>query len=265
MNTERCGRFTQAAALRQSSSSAERDKSEVKGVFEVVMCAGTCKPLPTYGNMSSANCERVIRVTRCVRVRKRPMRASAHQAVRECAGGTLSPATRENDHMGSSARAGARNEQGYRGDGGRSHADGLEEFAAWIERLMRLRDYDIDSPRGGGKSKLADDAGVHRAAVSRLLQRQSMPDLETMRRLAGVLDVPLRDMLIRSGRLSEDDLPIAASRGGQDEEGAQLLSPEEAALRMGVPPELRELFVRVTKAFLPQSSERGEGAGSPGV
>ncbi|MGW0655709.1 Hsp70 family protein, partial [Streptomyces umbrinus] len=29
--------------------------------------------------------------------------------------------------------------------------------------------------------KLADDAGVHRAAVSRLLQRQSMPDLETMR------------------------------------------------------------------------------------
>ncbi|MGP9019960.1 helix-turn-helix transcriptional regulator [Streptomyces sp. BR1] len=127
---------------------------------------------------------------------------------------------------------------------------------------MRLRHYDIDSPRGGGKSKLADDAGVHRAAVSRLLQRQSMPDLETMRRLAGVLDVPLRDMLIRSGRLSEDDLPIAAGRGGQDEDGQELLSPEEAARRMGVPPELRELFVRVTKAFLP---EGGEGAGSPGV
>ncbi|WP_344069143.1 transcriptional regulator [Streptomyces crystallinus] len=127
---------------------------------------------------------------------------------------------------------------------------------------MRLRNYDIDSPRGGGKSKLADDAGVHRAAVSRLLQRQSMPDLETMRRLAAVLGVPLRDMLIRSGRLSEDDLPIAVSRGGQDGEGAEALSPEEAARRMGVPPELRELFVRVTRAFLPES---GEGAGGPGA
>ncbi|MFD9485120.1 helix-turn-helix domain-containing protein [Streptomyces sp. NPDC059991] len=127
---------------------------------------------------------------------------------------------------------------------------------------MRLRGYDIDSPRGGGKSKLADDAGVHRAAVSRLLQRQSMPDLETMRRLAAVLGVPLRDMLIRSGRLSEDDLPIAVTRGGQDVDGPQPLSPEEAARRMGVPPELRELFVRVTRAFLPES---GEGAGSPGV
>ncbi|MEV7197201.1 helix-turn-helix domain-containing protein [Streptomyces sp. NPDC093510] len=116
---------------------------------------------------------------------------------------------------------------------------------------MRERGYDIDSPRGGGKSKLADDAGVHRAAVSRLIQRQSMPDLETMRRLAAVLGVPLRDMLIRSGRLSENDLPIAAARGG-DTDAPRLLSPEEAARRMGVPQELQAVFVRVTKAFLPQ-------------
>ncbi|MEU6990661.1 helix-turn-helix domain-containing protein [Streptomyces sp. NPDC046465] len=117
---------------------------------------------------------------------------------------------------------------------------------------MRERGYDIDSPRGGGKSKLADDAGVHRAAVSRLIQRQSMPDLETMRRLAAVLGVPLRDMLIRSGRLSESDLPIVAARGGESDDAPRLLSPEEAARRMGVPPELQAVFVRVTKAFLPQ-------------
>ncbi|WP_327359200.1 transcriptional regulator [Streptomyces sp. NBC_01304] len=117
---------------------------------------------------------------------------------------------------------------------------------------MRERGYDIDSPRGGGKSKLADDAGVHRAAVSRLIQRQSMPDLETMRRLASVLGVPLRDMLIRSGRLSEDDLPIAVTRGGAAAGAPQLLSPEEAARRMGVPPELQAVFVKVTRAFLPE-------------
>ncbi|KUF17544.1 MULTISPECIES: helix-turn-helix domain-containing protein [Streptomyces] len=148
--------------------------------------------------------------------------------------------------LGESAR-------GDHGDGG------LDAFAGWIEGLMRRRGYDIDNPRGGGKSKLADDAGVHRAAVSRLLQRQSMPDLETMRRLAGVLGVPLRDMLIRSGRLTEEDLPLPGNRrvGGAEPTGR--MTPEEAARRMEVPVELRELFVNVARQFLP---ERG---GTPGA
>ncbi|MFE7571485.1 helix-turn-helix domain-containing protein [Streptomyces sp. NPDC057539] len=119
---------------------------------------------------------------------------------------------------------------------------------------MRGRGYDIDSPRGGGKSKLADDAGVHRAAVSRLLQRQSMPDLETMRRLAAVLSVPLRDMLIRSGRLSEDDLPVTGHRRREEESGPPRLTPEEAARRIGVPTELRETFVKVVRQFLPEGT-----------
>ncbi|MFF2504162.1 helix-turn-helix domain-containing protein [Streptomyces sp. NPDC058067] len=156
--------------------------------------------------------------------------------------------------MGTSSWANAHNDQSYRDEGARSRpkgADGLEEFASWIEALLRRRGYDIDSPRGGGKSKLADDAGVHRAAVSRLLQRQSMPDLETMRRLAGVLDVSLRDMLIRSGRVSEDDLPVTGAHEGKRGAEDQRLSPEEAARRMGVPPELLETFVKVAKQFLP--------------
>ncbi|GGO52903.1 MULTISPECIES: helix-turn-helix domain-containing protein [Streptomyces] len=135
---------------------------------------------------------------------------------------------------------------------GRGRGDGLDEFAAWVEELMRRRGYDIDSPRGGGKSKLADDAGVHRAGVSRLLQRQSMPDLETMRRLAVVLDVSLRDMLIRSGRLTEDDLPLSGNRRYEDTAAESRMSPEEAAWRMEVPVEQRELFVRVVRQFLPE-------------
>ncbi|MEU6942763.1 helix-turn-helix transcriptional regulator, partial [Streptomyces rubiginosohelvolus] len=87
----------------------------------------------------------------------------------------------------------------------------LDSFATWIEELIRRRGFDIDSPRGGGKSRLADEAGVHRAAITRLLQRQSMPDLETTRRLAQVLQVPVRDMLIRSGRLTEEDLPLPSA------------------------------------------------------
>ncbi|QOV41970.1 helix-turn-helix transcriptional regulator [Streptomyces chromofuscus] len=162
--------------------------------------------------------------------------------------------------MSSSSWASARNDQRHPEEGpvrprpGGTRADGLDEFAAWVEGLMRERGYVIDGPRGGGKSKLADDAGVHRAAVTRLLQRQSMPDLETMRRLAAVLDIPLRNMLIRSGRLSEEDLPLEVSRSASEGVPPDRLSPEEAARRMGVPAELCGLFVKVARQFLPDGS-----------
>lgn len=149
-------------------------------------------------------------------------------------------------------------------------ASELDAFAAWIEELMRRRGYDIDSPRGGGKSRIADDAGVHRAAVTRLLQRQSMPDLETTRRLARVLDVPVRDMLIRSGRLTAQELPLptagAAAVGGRPGTADRPPSLEELAEVLGVPVDQRKMFVRVVGQFLPGETETppGEGAGRLG-
>ncbi|MDR6975407.1 transcriptional regulator with XRE-family HTH domain [Streptomyces sp. 3330] len=135
---------------------------------------------------------------------------------------------------------------------------GLDAFAAWVEDLMRERGYDIDSPRGGGKSRIADEAGVHRAAVTRLLQRQSMPDLETTRRLARVLGVPVRDMLIRSGRLTAEELAdphdyLASPAPGADIGRRPTL--EEVADLLGVPADRREMFVRVVEQFLPSETE----------
>ncbi|MEU1124140.1 helix-turn-helix transcriptional regulator [Streptomyces sp. NPDC005899] len=129
----------------------------------------------------------------------------------------------------------------------------LEQFTAWIEDVIRRRGYDIDSPRGGGKSRLADEAGVHRAAITRLLQRQSMPDLETMRRLAHVLNIPVREMLIRSGRLTEDELPMPPAADDLDRRNAvsERITLEEAAAALGVPAEQREMFMRVAGQFLP--------------
>ncbi|MEU9555079.1 helix-turn-helix domain-containing protein [Streptomyces fumanus] len=134
----------------------------------------------------------------------------------------------------------------------------LEAFTVWIEEVIRRRGYDIDSPRGGGKSRLADEAGVHRAAITRLLQRQSMPDLETMRRLAHVLGIPLREMLIRSGRLTEEDLPLPSSPDDLDRSGGerQQLTLEEAATALGIPAEQREMFLRVAGQFLPAPADR---------
>ena len=133
----------------------------------------------------------------------------------------------------------------------------LDAFAAWVEDLMRDRGYDIDSPRGGGKSRIADEAGVHRAAVTRLLQRQSMPDLETTRRLARVLGVQVREMLIRSGRLTAEELADPhdhlASPAPSAEFGRRP-TLEEVADLLGVPAHRREMFVRVVEQFLPNDA-----------
>ncbi|MEV7686527.1 helix-turn-helix domain-containing protein [Streptomyces bungoensis] len=134
----------------------------------------------------------------------------------------------------------------------------LDAFAAWVEDLMRERGYDIDSPRGGGKSRIADEAGVHRAAVTRLLQRQSMPDLETTRRLARVLGVPVREMLIRSGRLTAEELADPHDRLASPGPGAEFghrPTLEEVAELLGVPADRREMFVRVVEQFLPNEAE----------
>ncbi|MFD9408546.1 helix-turn-helix domain-containing protein [Streptomyces sp. NPDC059989] len=131
----------------------------------------------------------------------------------------------------------------------------LDAFAAWVETLMRQRGYDIDSPRGGGKSRIADEAGVHRAAVTRLLQRQSMPDLETMRRIAPLLGVSVRDMLIRSGRVAPEELPLAA----QDlPPGGRTPTIEDFARWLGVPEGRREVFVKVVSQFLEPDAAPGE-------
>ncbi|MFG2721603.1 helix-turn-helix domain-containing protein [Streptomyces sp. NPDC048416] len=136
----------------------------------------------------------------------------------------------------------------------------MERFASWVEDLMRERGYDIDSPRGGGRSRLAEDAGVHRAAVTRLLQRQSLPDLETMRALARVLGVGLRDMLIASGRVTAEDLPLpegAAQGGGRDDQGR--VTPAEAAALLGIPDSHRRQFVEMAEMIIAVSRTRPEG------
>ncbi|MEU1309963.1 helix-turn-helix transcriptional regulator [Streptomyces cinnamoneus] len=147
----------------------------------------------------------------------------------------------------------------------------MERFAGWVEGLMRERGYDIDSPRGGGRSRLAEDAGVHRAAVTRLLQRQSLPDLETMRALARVLGVSLRDMLIQSGKVTAEDLPLpGAARPGAPRGSDGPVTPGEAADALGIPDSYRRQFVEMTEMILsvsgaraeePRSAHRGVSAG----
>ena len=115
-----------------------------------------------------------------------------------------------------------------------------KRFAAYITQAARAAGYDIDSPRGGGKTQLARDTGMSASSVGRMLAGQTMPDPSYYEPLARTLRVPLRELLIRSGIVSPESLGAPApatvrSRG---------ITPVEAAEELGIrDPVDRELFL----------------------
>lgn len=87
-----------------------------------------------------------------------------------------------------------------------------QPFNEWLKERARARGYDIDSPRGGGKSELAEVAGVSRGQVGRALAGETVPDIGSQRGLAKALGVPLEEMLIRSGLCEPEDFPSFVGR-----------------------------------------------------
>lgn len=79
-------------------------------------------------------------------------------------------------------------------------------FSTWLRAAMRRRGYDVDSPRGGGQQQLAADSGLSTGAISKYLGGKSLPRVEEMVKLAGPLETTVREILLRSGRVLEEDL-----------------------------------------------------------
>lgn len=96
--------------------------------------------------------------------------------------------------------------------------DQLLQFADWLRGLMAQRGYPTDGPRAGGISDLARDSHVSQPSLSRIFapSPRTAPSLETLRALAPVLGVPLREMLVRSGRATDEELPVATSNNSQE-------------------------------------------------
>ncbi|MGW4040914.1 helix-turn-helix domain-containing protein [Streptomyces sp. NPDC004778] len=108
-----------------------------------------------------------------------------------------------------------------------------QQFARYIRDAVSSAGYDIDSPRGGGKKALAKATGMSQTSVGRMLAGQSMPDPLVLERLADALHVPLPELLVRSGVISErSHTSVAATLPDIDD--LPVLRPEEAARRMGL-------------------------------
>jgi transcriptional regulator with XRE-family HTH domain len=103
------------------------------------------------------------------------------------------------------------------------------DFAVFIRNAARKAGYDIDSPRGGGKTALAQDTGMSLSSVSRMLSGQSTPDASYFEKLAKALNVSAFVLLEKTMILTPDsyDRP-------PDPPPRQKVTVDEAAADLGI-------------------------------
>ncbi len=92
-------------------------------------------------------------------------------------------------------------------------------FAEWLRAQMKSRGYPTEPARAGGRTRLADDAGVSLSVISRALNEGRTPDVDSLRNIGHVLGYSLGEMLIRAGKATADELPVrpkaATPEGGR--------------------------------------------------
>lgn len=88
----------------------------------------------------------------------------------------------------------------------RERRDDYQGFSTWFVALMRKKGYAVDGNRAGGQTKLAEDSGVSNTVISHMMNGRRIPDVQTMVKIAPALGTTVREMLLRSGRVLEEDL-----------------------------------------------------------
>jgi len=116
-----------------------------------------------------------------------------------------------------------------------------QRFGRLVGDAARRAGYDIDSPRGGGKTALARAAGMTESSVGRMLAGKTLPDPKKFQDIARAVHLPVRDLLVEAGIVS----PQALTENGPARVASEI-TPEEAARRLGITdPTDRELFLGV--------------------
>ncbi|MGI5252808.1 helix-turn-helix domain-containing protein [Actinacidiphila glaucinigra] len=130
-----------------------------------------------------------------------------------------------------------------------------QAFAEWLHTKLTARGYDLTGPRSGGKSRFSEDSGLSPSTVGRLLRAEPVTDTDVLARLAAALGVPLGEILVRAGVLSEDELGAVRA----PDTGPRRITPEDAAAELGITdPQARRLFISMTETLqrTPRPSDR---------
>ncbi|MFB6846243.1 helix-turn-helix domain-containing protein [Streptomyces sp. NPDC056373] len=121
-----------------------------------------------------------------------------------------------------------------------------QTFADWLREQLTRRGYDL-SARGGGQTRFAEESGIGRATVSRMLGGQgTQHDTRILGQLAAALRVPLGEVLVRAGVATDEEL----GRIANPDPGPRPITPEQAADELGIQdPQARRLFVSMVETL----------------
>ncbi|WP_125262356.1 hypothetical protein [Streptomyces alboflavus] len=130
----------------------------------------------------------------------------------------------------------------------------------WLTGVLTDLGYDVKNPRGGGRAKLARDTNLSASIVARLMDGQA-PSYESLLAIARGTGIPLTDLLVRTGRATEDDFSIPGANIGQIAvSSGKPLTPEELAAAAGVPEGDRDWFVTMIRRLRLSNSSDGDSA-----
>lgn len=116
-------------------------------------------------------------------------------------------------------------------------------FSRWLRVEMGARGYPVGEPRSGGISRLAEDAGVPQASLSRILNGHAEPSLDNLRKIGRVFGLSLPEMMINAGFMEIEELQHASlALGPFTEDGLATISASLDFNRMdpSFPPMVRE-------------------------
>ncbi|GAA4704390.1 helix-turn-helix domain-containing protein [Streptomyces youssoufiensis] len=119
-------------------------------------------------------------------------------------------------------------------------------FAKWLRDQLIARGYDL-GPRGGGRSRFAEHAGISPPTVGRLLRgTHATTDTRVLAAVADALDVPFVDVLTHARVLTANDVEAIQRHAPTP----PTLTPEQAADRLGIlDPEPRRVFLATVAAL----------------
>lgn len=134
-------------------------------------------------------------------------------------------------------------------------------WLTWLQGQLADRGYDITAPRSGGRTRLAEDAGIAPATVTRILSGK-VPDLDVQVTLSRFLGVPLDELLVRTGRAVEGDFRHPRHESSHNAVLSEnSLTPEELAVAAGVPRDDRDWFVTMIRRLRKQDDAQSSAAG----
>ncbi|WP_432194753.1 helix-turn-helix domain-containing protein [Streptomyces sp. bgisy027] len=132
------------------------------------------------------------------------------------------------------------------------------DFKQWLHDQLTAHGFDLSGPRSGGRSRFAERSGISPSTVGRLLDGKRVTDMDVFTRLAEAISVPLGEVLVRAGILTEDQLAGVRS----PETGPRRITPQQAAEELGIEDEQkRALFVAITET-LQRQPPPGTGEGN---